>query len=76
MTFAPTSPKQLEIRKVIAPTDKPISVERFVCGEGLANIYKALTVINGVSFESLNSRDITRRAGTQRCNTSRRGKWH
>jgi len=62
VTFAPASQKQLEIRKVIEPTDKHISAERFICGKGLANIYKALTVINGSEFEPLDPSEITMRA--------------
>ncbi len=62
MTFAPASQKQLEIRKVIEPTDKHISAERFICGKGLVNLYRALTVINGVELEPLEPDEISRRA--------------
>ncbi len=62
ITYAPTSAKEVEIRNVIEPSGQHVSVERFVSGPGLANIYRALTVVNGTSFEALAASDVSQRA--------------
>lgn len=62
MTYAPTSAKDVEIRNVIKPSGQHLSVERFVSGPGLENIYRVLTVVNGVSYEALTASDISQRA--------------
>ena len=62
MTCAPANRIEMEVRNIIEPGDKHISAERFVSGPGLVNLYKALTIIHGKSFEALSPSEISRRA--------------
>jgi glucokinase len=68
-TYAPTSEKEVEIRRVIEPSNKHVSVEKFVSGPGLLSIYKALCVVNGVPCEDLTPGDVSQRALSGDCPT-------
>lgn len=61
-TFAPTDDLELEIARALLTRFERISNERLLSGDGLANIYWALSRIDGVEAPALASRDITRRA--------------
>ncbi|MEJ0058310.1 MAG: glucokinase [Terricaulis sp.] len=61
-TFAPVTPLDLEIARVLRTKFERVSHERLLSGEGLVNIYWALSQLDGASAETLTPRDITRRA--------------
>jgi glucokinase len=59
VTFAPSTPGELEIRRAIAPDDEHISLERFLSGPGLVNLHRALCEIQGKTYEPMNPADIS-----------------
>ena len=56
--FAPETPLQIELLKVLADKFERVSAERLIAGSGLTNIYKALAVIRGETRESLTAAQI------------------
>jgi glucokinase len=56
--FAPATPLQIELLKVLADKFERVSAERLIAGSGLTNIYKALAVIRGETRESLTAAQI------------------
>ena len=56
--FAPETPLQIELLKVLADTFDRVSAERLIAGSGLTNIYKALAAIRGETRESLTAAQI------------------
>lgn len=56
--FAPESPLQIEILKVLREKFERVSAERLVAGSGLENIYGALTVIHGEPGAQLSAKEI------------------
>ncbi len=56
--FAPESPLQIELLKVLAEKFDRVSAERLIAGSGLMNIYTALATIRGVTRESLTAAEI------------------
>ncbi|HET9835787.1 MAG TPA: glucokinase, partial [Rhodanobacteraceae bacterium] len=60
--FAPDTPEEIEILKVLSERFGRVSNERLVSGNGLVNLYEALAVIEDMTAESLEPEQITRRA--------------
>ena len=56
--FAPETPLQIEVLKVLADKFERVSAERLIAGSGLMNIYKALATIRGETRESLTAAEI------------------
>lgn len=56
--FAPETPLQIEILKVLRKTYERVSAERLIAGSGLENIYKALMTIRGESGAELSAAEI------------------
>mgnify|MGYP001818912120 FL=1 len=56
--FAPESPLQIELLKVLSEQLDRVSAERLIAGSGLMNIYKALATIRGEHRESLTAAEI------------------
>ena len=56
--FAPETPLQIELLKVLSEKFDRVSAERLIAGSGLVNIYDALTVIRGEHGESLTAAAI------------------
>lgn len=56
--FAPETPLQMEILKVLSERYERVSAERLVAGSGLENIYNALQSIHGESHVSLSAKQI------------------
>jgi glucokinase len=61
-TFAPVTAQDVEITRVLRTKFERVSNERLLSGEGLVNIYWALSQIEGAAAEPFTPRDITRRA--------------
>lgn len=61
-TFAPNDDLEREIVRLLLTRFERVSNERLLCGEGLCNIYWALSQIDGVEPEILTAKDITQRA--------------
>ena len=62
--FAPESPLQIELLKVLSEKLDRVSAERLIAGSGLMNIYKALATIRGETRESLTAAEIFSRRDT------------
>jgi glucokinase len=58
-SFAPTNEKELEIKRVLLKQQKHVSVENILSGNGLVNLYKALTIIAGVTTENYSPADVS-----------------
>ena len=56
--FAPETPLQIELLKVLADKFDRVSAERLIAGSGLMNIYKALAAIRGETRDSLTAAEI------------------
>jgi len=56
--FAPETPLQIELLKVLADKFDRVSAERLIAGSGLVNIHKALATIRGETRESLTAAEI------------------
>ena len=56
--FAPETPLQIELLKVLSEKFDRVSAERLIAGSGLMNIYKALATIRGETRDSLSAAEI------------------
>lgn len=61
-TFAPANDLEREIDRVLRTRFERVSAERLLSGDGLRNIYWALSQIDGVGPLEPEARDITRKA--------------
>lgn len=64
-SFAPTNDLEIKIARVLRTKFERLSAERLLSGEGLRNIYWALSKIDGVEPPQIAARDITRTASNQ-----------
>ncbi|HVY83756.1 MAG TPA: glucokinase [Caulobacterales bacterium] len=60
--FAPVTDLDFELSRVLRTRFERVSNERLLSGEGLHNIYWALSVIEGAEPEALTPKDISQRA--------------
>ncbi|NND36950.1 MAG: glucokinase [Gammaproteobacteria bacterium] len=58
ISFAPETPLQIELLKVLGERFDRVSAERLIAGSGLVNIYNALATIRGEARESLTAAEI------------------
>jgi glucokinase len=56
--FAPETPLQIELLKVLSGKLERVSAERVIAGSGLMNIYNALATIRGETREPLTAAEI------------------
>ena len=64
VAFAPASPIEFEIMRLIEPGDGHVAIERLVSGPGLVNLHKSLATIHSVNYEALTPKQISERALT------------
>ena len=65
ITYAPTSDIEVAIREVIEPSGKHVSVEKFVSGPGLKNIYTALAAVKDQAVDDISPGQISALAMSQ-----------
>lgn len=56
--FAPETPLQIELLKVLAEKFERVSTERLVAGSGLPDVYVALATIRGSKVQPMNAAEI------------------
>jgi glucokinase len=61
-SFAPTTPRELQLYKQLGGDEKHLSAENLLSGAGIATIYQALAVISGSSARALEPDQISRHA--------------
>jgi glucokinase len=61
-SFAPTSDKSIEVLRWLRRKFGRVSAERVLSGAGLANLYKALSEIEGLDVPELSAAEVTTRA--------------
>lgn len=62
MSFAPLTPLEFEIAQVLSKRYERVSFERLLCGQGVRNLYEALTQIKDVPCEAYDPAQITEKA--------------
>lgn len=58
MSIAPENELEIEILRYALKEYDRVSVERFLCGSGLAFLYRALSAVRGIQTESLHEAEI------------------
>ena len=62
VAFAPGTPEEIEILRLLSKRFGRVSNERLICGSGLVNIYQALCVMANVAAQDFSPEQITARA--------------
>lgn len=62
VSFAPSTPQEIEILQQLSAQYGRVSIERLICGPGLVNLHRALCQIAGEDPGNLQPADVTARA--------------
>jgi len=65
--FAPSNELEIDLLKMFIEKYGHVSYERFLCGQGLVDIYTALCLLEEVEPELLEPKDVTQRAVDASC---------
>jgi glucokinase len=66
-TYTPVSEREQQVAAVLSRKFGHVSAERIISGQGLENVYQALSELNGNANAPLSAAEITARALAQEC---------